>query len=191
MKKSQSNPGQNGRSSNGNGKNTKESSTAETSLTKLFEDGLKDIYWVEKALTKAIPKMVKKATSDELVDALEKHLTVTQEQVKKVEQVFEAIGRKPQAKPCPAMKGIIEEAGETMEEFEGIVRDAGIICSAQKVEHYEIASYGSLCAFAKTLGLEDAAGILEQILEEEKEADEKLTEVAESSVNTEALAEEE
>jgi ferritin-like metal-binding protein YciE len=184
MKSTNSKSNGKGKKSNSNGK---DSQNAEDSFKKLFEEGLKDIYWVEKTLTKAIPKMIKNATSDELIAALEEHLTVTQEQVTKVEQVFEAIGKKPQAKACVAMQGIIDEGEETMEEHEGIVRDAGIICSAQKVEHYEIASYGSLASFAKTLGLEEAAALLEEILNEEKEADTKLTEVAESSVNMEAV----
>jgi ferritin-like metal-binding protein YciE len=164
------------------------SSAAEAAFNKLFEDGLKDIYWVEKKLTKAIPKMIKNATSEELIEALEEHLDVTMEQVKGVEKVFDLIGKKPVAKRCIAMEGIIQEGEESMQETEGIVRDAGIICSAQKVEHYEIASYGSLCAFANTLGMQDAADILKEILDQEKEADEKLTEVAESSVNMEALS---
>jgi ferritin-like metal-binding protein YciE len=176
MKKSQS---QNKSQSNG--------SPAEEAFRKLFEDGLKDIYWVEKKLTKAIPKMIKNATSEELVEALEEHLDVTMEQVKGVEEVFEIIGKKPTAKRCLAMEGIIMEGEEGMQETEGMVRDAGIICSAQKVEHYEIASYGSLCAFANTLGMNDAADILKKILDEEKDADEKLSQIAESTVNMEAL----
>jgi len=159
-------------------------------LHELFEDMLKDIYWAEKALTKALPKMAKKATSEELVNALEEHLAVTQEQVARVEQVFEAIGKKPQAKKCLAMEGLIKEGEEIMGETEGVVRDAGIIAAAQKIEHYEIASYGTLCAFAKTLGEEEAVDLLEQTLEEEKEADETLTTVAESAVNLEAADEE-
>jgi ferritin-like metal-binding protein YciE len=182
MKNMKNKQGSNRSSQDGN----EQSSAAETAFKKLFEDGLKDIYWVEKALTKAIPKMIKKTTSDELVNALEEHLTVTEEQVKKVERVFEFIGKKPMAKKCPAMEGILKEGEETMAENEGMVRDAGIICSAQKVEHYEIASYGSLCAFANTLGMDDAANLLKEILEEEKKADETLTKVAESSVNMEA-----
>jgi ferritin-like metal-binding protein YciE len=163
----------------------------ESAFMKLFEDGLKDMYWVEKALTKAIPKMIKKTTSPELVDALQEHLDVTEKQVTKLDRVFEAIGKTPRGAKCIAMQGIIDEGEETMKETEGVVRDAGIICSAQKVEHYEIASYGSLCAFANTLGLNDAAGLLKEILEEEKEADEKLSQIAEASINAEALTEEE
>lgn len=159
-------------------------------LRKLFEDQLKDIYWAEKALTKAIPKMIKQATSEELIDALTEHLEVTKGQVARVEQVFEVLGKKAVAKKCEAMEGLIKEAEEIMEEAEeDLVRDAGIIGAAQKVEHYEIASYGTLCALAKTLGEPKAAKLLAQTLEEEKEADSALTEVAETSVNEEALAE--
>ena len=151
----------------------------ETKLMKLFEDSLKDIYWAEKALTKALPKMVKKATSEELIEALENHLKETEAQVTRVEEVFEIIGKKPVAKKCEAMAGLVKEAEEIMEETEeGAMRDAGIIAASQKVEHYEIASYGTLRTFAETLGLNDAAAILEEILEEEKAADETLTDFA-------------
>ena len=163
----------------------------EPKLLKLFEDSLKDIYWAEKALTKAIPKMVKKATSDELVTALENHLEETEGQVESVERVFEIIGKKPVAKKCEAMSGLIAEAEEIMKESEeGAMRDAGIIAAAQKVEHYEIASYGTLRTFAQTLGLTEAASVLESILNEEKNADETLTEVAESTINVQAAEEE-
>jgi ferritin-like metal-binding protein YciE len=161
-------------------------------LQKLFEEELKDIYWAEKALTKAIPKMIKNATSEELIEALENHLEETQSQVSRVEQVFEIIGKKAQAKKCEAMEGLIKEGEEIMSECEeGAMCDAGIISAAQKIEHYEIATYGTLRQFAVTLGLDDAAEVLEEILEEEKNADETLTEVAESAVNIEAAQEEE
>ncbi len=165
-----------------NGRQT--SPGAENGLRKLLEEGLKDIYWAEKALTKAIPKMIKKATSAELVEALNEHLSVTTEQVARLEEVFETMGKKSQAKKCEAMEGLIKEATQIMEESEeGVLRDAGIIAAAQKVEHYEIATYGTLKAWAKTLGEEDIATLLEETLNEEKEADEKLTQVAESSIN--------
>lgn len=158
-----------------------ENSIEESKLLKLFEDCLKDIYWAEKALTKALPKMAKKATSEDLVEAIQNHLAETEEQVKKVEQVFEAIDKKPVAKKCEAMAGLIKEGEEIMEETEeGAMRDAGIIAASQKVEHYEIASYGTLKTYANILGLTEAAGILEEILEEEKNADQTLTGVAES-----------
>ena len=162
----------------------------ESKLMKLFEDSLKDIYWAEKALVKALPKMIKKATAQELVTAIENHLTETEDQVKKVEQVFELIGKKATAKKCDAMAGLIEEAEGIMEETEeGAMRDAGIIAAAQKVEHYEIATYGTLCTFADTLGLKDAVKVLESILKQEKAADTKLTEVAVSTINIQAAEE--
>jgi ferritin-like metal-binding protein YciE len=160
-------------------------------LMKLFEEELKDIYWAEKALTKAIPKMVKNATSEELVEALENHLAETGEQVKRVEQIFEILGKKASAKKCEAMEGLLKEAEAIMEDCtEGSMRDAGIISAAQKVEHYEIASYGTLRQFAETLGLKEVSSLLAATLEEEKAADEKLTMVAVSAVNIEATEEE-
>ncbi len=171
-------------------KKTKEYGMDESKLMELFEDELKDIYWAEKALTKAIPKMIKNATSSDLKEALENHLAETEEQVKKVEQVFETIGKKAVAKKCEAMAGLTKEADEIMKDSDkGAMRDAGIISAAQKVEHYEIASYGTLRTFAETLGLDKAVGILEEILEEEKGADEKLSEVAEATINIEAAGE--
>ena len=164
----------------------------ESKLLKLFEDELKDIYWAEKALTKALPKMAKQATSEELIAALESHLEETEGQVEKVEQVFELLGKKPVAKKCEAMAGLIKEAQEIMENTDdGAMRDAGIISAGQKVEHYEIATYGTLRTFARTLGLNDAADILEEILNQEKSADQKLTEIAESTINLQAAEEEE
>jgi len=177
------------------GAQTKEANRSEmqsSQLMKLFEEELKDIYWAEKALTKAIPKMIKNATSADLIDALENHLMETEEQVKRVEQVFELTGKKAVAKKCEAMEGLIKEAEEIMEDCEeGAMRDAGIISAGQKVEHYEIASYGTLRQFAETLGLTEAVALLEETLNEEKIADEKLTEVALSAVNVEASEEEE
>jgi len=162
-------------------------SMQESQLQKLFEDELKDIYWAEKALTKAIPKMIKNATSGDLIGALEAHLEETQNHVTRLEQVFEVIGKTAAAKKCQATAGLIEEAGEIMEECEkGAMRDAGIISAAQKVEHYEIATYGTLRQFAETLGLDKAVKLLAATLAEEKSADEKLTEVAESTINIDA-----
>ncbi|MDF2452574.1 MAG: hypothetical protein K0S26_2078 [Bacteroidota bacterium] len=158
-------------------------------LRDLFENELKDIYWAEKALTKALPKMIKNASSGDLVDALNDHLQVTEEQVTRLEEVFESIGVKAQAKKCEAMAGLIKEAEELFEETEkGDVRDAGIILVGQKVEHYEIATYGTLVAFARILGEDKAASLLNDTLEEEKDADVKLTEIAESYINEEAMA---
>ncbi|RYD54168.1 MAG: ferritin-like domain-containing protein, partial [Sphingobacteriales bacterium] len=145
-------------------------------------------YWAEKALTKALPKMAKNATSEELVAAINDHLEVTKAQVEKLDQVFASIGKKAQAKKCDAMEGLLKEGEGIIEETKpGPVRDAGIIGACQKVEHYEIASYGTLASFATLLGEEEAAGLLEEILAEEKEADVTLTTVAESAINAEAL----
>ncbi|MBP6215278.1 MAG: ferritin-like domain-containing protein [Chitinophagaceae bacterium] len=156
-------------------------------LMKLFEDELKDIYWAEKALTKAIPKLIKNATSQELIDALTSHLAETENQVTRIEHVFESIDKKAVAKKCEAMEGLIKEAEEIMESSEaGAMCDAGIISAGQKVEHYEIASYGTLRQFAETLGLTEAVSLLAATLEEEKAADEKLSEVATSAINVEA-----
>ena len=167
-------------------KAVKAKSDAATGLRDLFVDELKDIYWAEKALTKAIPKMIKNATSPELVDALTSHLEETKNQVTKLEEVFSAIGEKAVAKKCEAMDGLTKEAEDIMEStVQGVVRDAGIISAGQKVEHYEIATYGTLVSFAKTLGENEAASILEEILNEEKSADEKLSEISDS-INIEA-----
>lgn len=156
-------------------------------LMKLFEDELKDIYWAEKALTKAIPKLIKNATSQELIDALTSHLAETENQVTRIEHVFESIDKKAVAKKCEAMEGLIKEAEEIMESSEaGAMCDAGIISAGQKMEHYEIATYGTLRQFAETLGLTEAVSLLAATLEEEKAADEKLSEVATSAINVEA-----
>jgi len=190
--KSKSSNGSNGSgksksNTNGSQKETSGNGMQSSQLMQLFEEELKDIYWAEKALIKAIPKMIKNATSEELIDALENHLTETEEQIKRVEQVFEILGKKATAKKCEAMEGLIKEAEEIMEECEeGAMCDAGIIAASQKVEHYEIASYGTLRQFAQTLGLDDAATLLQTTLEEEKAADQKLTEVAITAVNVAA-----
>ena len=165
-------------------------SSAAQGLRDLFEDSLKDIYWAEKALVKALPKMAKNATSPELVNALTEHLDVTKQQVVRLEQVFEILGKPVRAKKCDAMEGILKEGQGIMEETEeGVVRDAGIIAAGQKVEHYEIATYGTLCAFAKILGENEVVELLHQTLTEEKEADITLTKVAETSVNIKAASE--
>lgn len=172
------------------GKSTTASSMKSSQLMQLFEDELKDIYWAEKALTKAIPKMIKKATSEELIAALTSHLAETENQVLRLEDVFASIGKKATAVKCEATVGLIKESEEIMEECEtGSMRDAGIISAAQKVEHYEIATYGTLRQFAETLGLTEAAALLEATLIEEKAADVKLTEVAVSAVNIDASEE--
>ncbi|TMI61571.1 MAG: ferritin-like domain-containing protein [Bacteroidetes bacterium] len=162
-------------------------------LEKLMMDSLKDIYWAEKHLTKALPKMQKAATTDELKSAIEEHLSQTEEHVSRLEQVFEIVGKKAQAKKCDAMEGLIKEGESVIEETEKgtMTRDAGIIMAAQKVEHYEIATYGTLVQFAKTLGMKEAAKILMQTLDEEKQTDEILTQIAESNINEEAEQENE
>jgi ferritin-like metal-binding protein YciE len=153
-------------------------------LDMLLEEELKDIYSAEKQLLKALPKMAKKASSDELSAALEEHLTVTEGQVTRLEEVFEALGKTAKAKTCKAMQGLIEEATELMgEDADDAVLDAGLIAAAQKVEHYEIASYGTVRTWAKLCGEENAAELLQETLDEETEADQKLTELAENFVN--------
>lgn len=173
--------------------NTRESMSREelsSQLGKLFEDELKDIYWAEKALVKALPKMAKNASSEELVQAIEKHLEETEEHVSRCEEIFALLGKEPRGKKCEAMEGLLKEAQTIIEEAEeGMMRDAAIISAAQKVEHYEIASYGTLRTFAQTLGLDDAADILESTLAEEKQTDESLSELATSAINLGAAEE--
>jgi ferritin-like metal-binding protein YciE len=183
---SKSNASQNGNKTGSKGAQKNDSKVAQ-GLRDLFEDELKDIYWAEKALTKALPKMAKNATSEELVSAINDHLEVTKEHVQRLEESFKILGKAARAKKCDAMEGLVKEAEGIMEDTEeGVVRDAGIISAAQKVEHYEIATYGTLCAFAKTLGENEIGNLLKQTLDEEKEADQTLTEIAESSINVEA-----
>ena len=156
-------------------------------LHTLFVNELKDIYFAEKALVAAIPKMIQNATAMELTHALTGHLAQTRTQVTRLEKVFSLIGEKAEGKKCEAITGLIKEAEEIMSTSEkGMVRDAGIILAGQKVEHYEIATYGTLRIFAKTLGEHDAAMLLEETLNEEKSADQKLTEIALAFVNDEA-----
>ena len=176
-----------------NGKNESKPATSENSqLEKFFTDSLKDLYWAEKHLTKALPKMQKAATTEELKSAFGEHLTQTEEHVSRLEKVFEILGKKPQAKKCDAMEGLIKEGDSIVEETEAgsITRDAAIIMAAQKVEHYEIASYGGMVQLAKTMGMDEAADILAMTLEEEKETDQGLSEIAENSINWEAKLEE-
>ena len=157
-------------------------------LEKFMHDSLKDIYWAEKHLTKAIPKMIRAATNETLISALEDHLEVTEGHVSRLEEVFELFGKKAQAKKCEAMEGLTKEAESIIEETEEgtSTRDVGIIMAAQKVEHYEIATYGGLTQLAKTMGLMEIANLLGQTLEEEKEADEGLTSIAENNINLQA-----
>jgi len=174
----------------GNGEQQRESSAGVSSsrLDKFFLDAVKDIYWAEKHLTKALPKMQKAATSEELQQAIEDHLAQTEQHVGRLEQVFELLEEKPQAKKCEAMDGITKEGETVIEETDegSATRDVGIIGSAQKVEHYEIATYGTLVQLAKTMGNEEVADILAQTLEEEKQADKLLSQIAENNINWEA-----
>jgi ferritin-like metal-binding protein YciE len=164
---------------------------ADSLLKKYFTESLQDMYYAEKAITKALPKMKKAATSSELQNAFEDHLTVTEEQVSRLEQVFESIGEKVKAKKCEAIEGLIKEAESIIEDTdEGTAtRDVGLIMAGQKVEHYEIATYGGLVQLAQTLGLDEAADLLQETLDEEKETDELLTGIAENDVNYAASGE--
>ena len=167
--------------------------TDETMLKELFIDELKDIYWAEKHLTKALPKMQKAATSEELANAFEEHLNVTEVHVERAEKVFELLDMTARAKKCEAMAGLIKEGEEIMKDTEdgSITRDAGIISAAQKSEHYEIASYGTLRTLAATLGYTEAAGLLEETLKEEKKTDDLLSKIAQSAINPKAKTEKE
>lgn len=156
-------------------------------LEKLFEDTLRDIYYAEKAIIKNLPKMARKAQSDDLKAAFEEHIAQTEEQVARLEQIFEMIGKSARGKRCPAIDGLAEEASEIMQEAKDkTVRDAGMLAAAQAVEHYEIARYGSLAAWADKLGMADAAELLRTTLQEEKDTDAKLSELALSEINVEA-----
>ena len=159
-------------------------------LKKLYVEELRDIYSAEQQLVKALPKMAKGASSDELREAIETHLDETKGQVERLEQIFEELGESPKGKTCQAMKGLVEEGSEILEEKgEDSVLDAGIIAAAQKVEHYEIATYGTLRTWADLLNQEEAAGLLQETLDEEGETDKRLNELAEEIVNPEALLE--
>ncbi len=160
---------------------------ASTGLMKMFEDQLADIYYVEKQLTKAIPKMAKAASNEQLRTAFEDHLEETKEQVKRLESIFELLGKPAKAKKCPAIDGILEEGKEIMEEFKNDpALDAGLISAGQKVEHYEMSSYGCMKAWAEQLGMDDALELINMTLEEEMGADEKLSAIAVEVVNIEA-----
>jgi ferritin-like metal-binding protein YciE len=157
------------------------------SLQDLFIDNLKDLYNAEKQLLRALPKMAKAAENDELREAFENHTEETKVQVERLEQIFEGLGKKPTGKTCKAMQGLIEENKELLEEdAEPEVLDAGMIVGAQKVEHYEIAGYGSMVEFAKLLGNKEAASLLAQTLNEEEKTDKLLTALARKSINVEA-----
>ena len=163
---------------------------AAENLHELFIEELKDIYDAEKQLTKALPKMAKACDSPDLRAAFEEHLEITRMQVERLEEVFKSLGMAARGKTCEGMKGLIEEGQKHIQELEqGATLDAALIASAQKVEHYEIATYGTLATFAEIMGHQDAKDLLGQTLDEEKEADEKLTQTA-GQINFEAETEE-
>ncbi len=165
-----------------------QSKNVASTLKELFIDGLKDIYWAENALVATLPKMFEHATDQKLKTAIKDHLAQTKEQVKRLDLIFESLGLKPEGKKCLAMEGIIKEGEETIEGTEeGPVRDAGIIASSQKVEHYETASYGTLAAFAKTLNERTALDLLLKTLGEEKKSDSLLSYIADTHLNSQAV----
>lgn len=153
-----------------------------STLRETLLEELADVYDAEKQITKALPKMVKAAEHEELKEAFETHLEETERQIERLEEVFQTLGEKPKSKKCKAMQGILAEGEEMIKNDEG---DAALIAAAQKVEHYEIASYGSMVSWARLLEEEEAADLLEETLDEEKATDEKLTETAESAINIE------
>jgi len=156
-------------------------------LPDLFEATLRDIYYAEKAILKALPKMAKKASSEELAAAFEEHLQQTEGQVDRLEKIFKMIGKAARGKKCEAIEGLAKEADEIIKEAKSdTVRDAGMLAAAQAVEHYEISRYGTLKAWAEKLGMNEAARLLGETLEEEKETDDKLTDLAESEINVDA-----
>jgi len=159
-------------------------------LDELFHDTLKDIYYAEKKILSALPKMAKAAQNEDLRAAFEKHKTETEGQIDRLEQVFQLIEQKPQGKKCAAIEGILEEGQEIIKEYKGSpALDAGLVSAAQAVEHYEIARYGTLRTWAEELGLNQAMKLLQQTLDQEEATDRALTELAESVVNQEAQAE--
>ena len=160
---------------------------AEKDLNELFLDTLKDIYYADKQILKALPKMAKAAQSEKLARAFEKHQDETEGQIERLDQIFELIGKPARGKKCDAIEGILDEGKEIMSEYKGTqALDAGLLAAAQAVEHYEIARYGTLIAWAEQLGLSDAVSLLKKTLEEEKNADKKLTQIAEANVNRKA-----
>jgi ferritin-like metal-binding protein YciE len=160
---------------------------ADKDLNDLFLDTLKDIYYAEKKILTALPKMAKATHSDELRAAFEKHKAETEEQVQRLEQVFELMEQTAKGKKCPAIDGIIEEGQEVMKEFkDSPAHDSGLLAGAQAVEHYEISRYGTLIAWAKQIGMREAAELLEQTLTEEKNTDKALTALAEAALNQQA-----
>lgn len=161
----------------------------ETTLRSLFIDELRDLHHAERQLVKALPKLAKAATSDELRQALQDHLEETEEQVGRLEEVFQLLEESGKPKPCAGMLGIVEEGSDLIrEEDKGAALDAGIIAAAQRAEHYEMAAYGTLIAWAEALGEDEVVTLLQATLDEEKAADEKLTAIAETGINEAAKA---
>jgi ferritin-like metal-binding protein YciE len=159
------------------------------SMDDLFMHGLKDLYYAEKKLVQNLPKMAKKANSPELAQAIENHLRETENQVSRLEQIFAACETTPRGKKCPGMDGLLEEGKEVMQEAEDDdTLDAGMLAAAQAVEHYEIARYGTMVAWAQELGMTEAANLLQETLDEEKNADRLLSQIAEGKLNREAAA---
>jgi ferritin-like metal-binding protein YciE len=169
--------------------NTK-SKASTKGLEDLFLDGLKDIYYAEKKISKALPKMARAAESGELVAGFEKHLAETEAQVERLEQVFQLLGKPARGKTCPAIDGILEEGEEIIQEYKGApALDAGLVAAAQAVEHYEIARYGTLIAWAEQLGMGEAVDLLKSTLAEEEATDEALSALGEGGVNERAMQE--
>ena len=157
------------------------------SMDDLFLHVLQDIYYAENQIVKALPDMIEKATNRDLTAAFKGHLEETEKQIKRLDQAFELLGEKPKGTQCPAIDGIIDEAQEIAGDIDDPeVLDAALLAAAQAVEHYEITRYGTLVAWAKQLGREDCAGVLHQILDQEKSTDQKLSRIAESKINTKA-----
>ncbi|OQP58440.1 ferritin-like domain-containing protein [Niastella populi] len=174
------------------GKKDNQTKDNQSLLRKFFVEELQDIYWAEKHLAKELPKLQKASTSEELADAFGDHQAATEEHVSRLEDVFKMMGETPKAKKCEAMEGLVKEAQHIIEETdeETATRDVALIMAAQKVEHYEIATYGSLVQLAKTIGMMEVAEVLAETLDEEKEADLLLTSIAEGSANEESSTEE-
>lgn len=178
--------------SNPDPKKTASSGNYEPGLRKFLEDELKDVYWAEKHLTKALPKMRKAATSKELANAFAEHLEATKVHITRLEEVFDLLGKKARAKKCDAMEGIVKEGESLIEDTDPgtATRDVGLIFAAQKAEHYEIATYGGLRQLAETLGLTEVEALLAKTLQEEKDCDVNLTVMAVDHVNYESMQEE-
>jgi len=164
----------------------------ENNLQELLVEEMRDVYHAEQQLLKALPKMAKAAQSERLKEVFERHLEETEQHVERLERAFEILEEPAKAKTCKAMQGLIEEGKEMMEDHkESAMADASLIAAAQKIEHYEIATYGTLCTWCDLLGLDEASDILKETLDEEKTADETLTEIPESEINAEAVGEQE